>query len=165
MDATVSGFMFDTVTDPSTALQEMHRVTKPGGRVAAFVWDDSMKSDRIRYFWDAIESASAWPAQLEKTDQFLLRQPTALSALFETLDFIYIATIPMNVEISLSGFGEYWDDHVLGQWGPAPVYVRSLEEEHRDIISETLSNTLPFAADGSLVVSARCWGVQATLGR
>ena len=41
------------VADPAAALQQMVRVTRPGGVVAAAVWDYGDGMQMLRTFWDA----------------------------------------------------------------------------------------------------------------
>ena len=40
------------IPDPGKALQELSRVTHPGGTVAAAVWDYGQGMEMLRAFWD-----------------------------------------------------------------------------------------------------------------
>src|SRR5215218_6484897 len=62
VDAVVSGLVLNFVPDPARAVREMTRVTRPGGRVAAYVWDYAEGMELIRRFWDAAAAPSRWPA-------------------------------------------------------------------------------------------------------
>src|SRR3712207_8436477 len=46
-------FRSNFVPDRSAALAEMRRATRPGGVVAAYVWDYAEGMQLIRCFWDA----------------------------------------------------------------------------------------------------------------
>jgi ubiquinone/menaquinone biosynthesis C-methylase UbiE len=52
-DATVCGLLLNFLPDAGMAVREMARVTKPGGIVAAYVWDYSGGMEMMRHFWDA----------------------------------------------------------------------------------------------------------------
>lgn len=52
-DATVSGLVLNFVSGPDAMTREMARVTRPGGRVAAYVWDYPRGMQMMRHFWDA----------------------------------------------------------------------------------------------------------------
>ncbi|MGH7306623.1 MAG: class I SAM-dependent methyltransferase, partial [Candidatus Rokuibacteriota bacterium] len=52
-DVTVSGLVLNFVRDHESMAREMARVTKPGGRVAAYVWDYAGGMQMMRHFWDA----------------------------------------------------------------------------------------------------------------
>src|SRR5262249_55807501 len=53
VDVVVSGLVLNFVPDPVSGLAQMTRVAKPGGTVAAYVWDYAGKMKLMRYFWDA----------------------------------------------------------------------------------------------------------------
>ena len=52
-DRTLSMLVLNFVPDPAAALQQMIRVTRPGGVVAAAVWDYGGEMQMLRTFWDA----------------------------------------------------------------------------------------------------------------
>ena len=51
-DVTVSGLVLNFVPDADAMAREMVRVTRPGGRVAAYVWDYAGGMQMLRHFWD-----------------------------------------------------------------------------------------------------------------
>jgi SAM-dependent methyltransferase len=53
-DVAVAGLVLNFVPDPSGAVVEMTRAVRPGGAVAAYVWDYAGKMELMRYFWDAV---------------------------------------------------------------------------------------------------------------
>ena len=52
-DAVVAGLVLNFVPKPEQAVSEMVRVTRPGGVVAAYVWDYAEGMQMMRHFWDA----------------------------------------------------------------------------------------------------------------
>lgn len=53
-DVVVSGLVLNFVPDTTKALEEMRRIVKPGGTVAAYVWDYAGEMQLMRYFWNAV---------------------------------------------------------------------------------------------------------------
>jgi SAM-dependent methyltransferase len=51
-DCTLSLLVLNFIPDPAKALDEMIRVTRPGGTVAAAVWDYGQGMEMLRVFWD-----------------------------------------------------------------------------------------------------------------
>jgi ubiquinone/menaquinone biosynthesis C-methylase UbiE len=49
-DVTVSGLVLNFVSDSGAMAKEMARVTRPGGKVAAYVWDYSGGMEMMRHF-------------------------------------------------------------------------------------------------------------------
>ena len=49
-DAAVAGLVLNFVTEPERAVSEMARVARPGGTVAAYVWDYAEGMQMMRYF-------------------------------------------------------------------------------------------------------------------
>ena len=82
-DVTVSGLVLNFVRDHAAMAREMARVTKPGGRVCAYVWDYAGGMQMIRNFWDAAIAVNPGDAKLDQADRFPICQPEPLRALFE----------------------------------------------------------------------------------
>ena len=52
-DAAIAQLVLHFVSAPSDAAAEMRRVVRPGGLVAACVWDFDEGMQMLRHFWDA----------------------------------------------------------------------------------------------------------------
>jgi ubiquinone/menaquinone biosynthesis C-methylase UbiE len=58
-DASLSLLVFNFIPNPRKALREVRRVTKPGGRISAAVWDYGGGMRMLRAFWDGAVSIDA----------------------------------------------------------------------------------------------------------
>src|SRR5262245_18918760 len=58
-DVVVSGLVLNFVPEPERALSVMHQRVRPGGTVAAYVWDYAGGVEFLRYFWD--EAVALYP--------------------------------------------------------------------------------------------------------
>jgi SAM-dependent methyltransferase len=159
MDAVVSGLVLNFVPDPGQAVREMVRVTRAGGRVAAYVWDYAGGMELIRCFWDAAAVVDPAAVELDEGRRFGLCQPEPLARMFEDAGLMEVQTRPIDVATRFRDFADYWTPFLGGQ-GPAPSHAMSLDAERRAALREELRARLPVAPDGSISLLARAWAVQ-----
>jgi ubiquinone/menaquinone biosynthesis C-methylase UbiE len=81
----VSGLVLNFVPDKPRALAEMCRIVKPGGVVAAYVWDYADEMQLMRYFWNAVTDVFPEEAARDEGRQFPMCKPEPLAELFRTL--------------------------------------------------------------------------------
>jgi SAM-dependent methyltransferase len=158
VDAVVSGLVLNFVPDPARAVREMTRVTRPGGRVAAYVWDYAEGMELIRRFWDAAAALDPAAAELDEGRRFPLCRPEPLAGLLGGAGLAEVTTRPLQVPTVFRDFDDYWTPFLGGQ-GPAPGHAMSLDEPRRAALREALAARLPAAADGSIALTARAWAV------
>ncbi|MBR0671035.1 class I SAM-dependent methyltransferase [Neoroseomonas soli] len=159
-DRVVSGLVLNFVPDPARAVAQMAHVTRPGGEVAAYVWDYAGGMELMRRFWDAAAAEDPFAAELDEGQRFPLCRPEALHGLFAADGSLAaIETCAIDVPTVFADFDDYWSPFLGGQ-GPAPGYVMSLAEEPRARLRERLRASLAFEADGSIRLVARAWAVR-----
>ena len=158
-DAVVSGLVLNFIPDVSAGLAEMVRVTRPGGTVAAYVWDYAGKMELMRYFWDAAVALKPEHRERDEGQRFPLCQPEPLSKAFSAAGLHDVEVRPLDVPTPWHDFDDYWSPFLGGQF-PAPDYAMSLSEEDRVALRERLRATLPREADGSIRLLARAWAVR-----
>jgi SAM-dependent methyltransferase len=158
-DAVVSGLVLNFIPDVAAGLAEMVRVTKPGGTVAAYVWDYAGKIELMRYFWDAAVALKPEDRELDEGRRFPLCQPEPLRNVFTVTGLHDVDVRSIDVPTHFQDFDDYWSPFLGGQF-PAPDYATSLHEEDRVALRERLRATLPIEADGSIRLLARAWAVR-----
>ncbi len=161
-DATVSGLVLNFVPDSNAMAREMVRVTRPGGRVAAYVWDYAGGMQMIRHFWDVALELNRGDSKLDQAERFPLCQPGPLEQLFRRAGLISVSVRAIDIPTVFRDFEDYWSPF-LGKQGAAPTYLASLPGETRDWIRDALKARLVAAADGSIAMTARAWAVQGTV--
>ena len=161
-DVTVSGLVLNFVPDADAMAREMVRVTRPGGRVAAYVWDYAGGMQMLRHFWDVALELNPGDSKLDQAERFPLCQPGPLRQLFRRAGLISVSARAIDIPTVFRDFEDYWRPF-LGKQGPAPTYLASLPGETQDRIREALRARLVAAADGSLAMTARAWAVQGTV--
>lgn len=159
-DAVVSGLVLNFVPDPRKATAEMRRAARPGGVVAAYVWDYAGKMELMRYFWDAAAELSPKAKDLDEGKRFQICKPERLEALLNDVGLHSVETTAIDVPTLFRDFNDYWSPFLGGQ-GSAPGYTMALTEAERAALRELLHRLLPVRADGSIHLLARAWGVKA----
>ena len=160
-DAVISGLVLNFISDIDTAVAEMVRVVRPGGTVAAYVWDYAGEMQLIRYFWDSAVALNPAARDLDQGRRFPLCQPGPLAYLFRDAGLENVHTRAIEVPTVFRDFDDYWSTFLGGQF-PGPEYAMSLNEEQRSALREHLRTRLPIAEDGSISLIARAWAVRGT---
>ncbi|HEU4911040.1 MAG TPA: SAM-dependent methyltransferase, partial [Actinomycetes bacterium] len=143
------------MTDPVTGLAEMGRVTGPGGRVAANVWDHGGSSGPLATFWRAagdVDPAAPDESGLPGTREGHLVELAAAAGLRNA------EPSALTVRIPFTSFEEWWEPFTFGV-GPAGSYVASLDETRRELLTERCRDLLPSAP---FEITATAWCVVAT---
>lgn len=158
-DAVVSGLALNFFPDPGQAAAEIRRAARPGGKVAAYVWDYAREMQFMRHFWDAATALDPAAGELDEGPRFTICQPDALESLFRSAGLSEVQSRQVDIATDFKDFDDYWAPFLGGQ-GPAPAYTMSLSEERRAALRERLRASLPVAGDGSISLIARTWAVQ-----
>lgn len=161
-DVAVSGLVLNFASDPAAMVREMIRVTTPGGKVAAYVWDYAGGMTMMRLFWDAALALRPADAELDEASRFPLCQPEALAALWRDLGLMGVAVRAVEVPTVFWDFGDYWTPFLGGQ-GAAPTYLATLDSRTQEQIRAALHARLTPAPDGTIALTARAWAVQGTV--
>jgi len=158
-DAAVSGLLLNFVPQRERAVAEMARVVRPGGVVAAYVWDYAGKMELMRYFWDAAAALDPAARDLDEGRRFTMCQPTPLGQLFRTAGLRDVEVRAIDVPTLFRDFDDYWSPFLGGQ-GPAPGYAVSLGEDRRAALRDRIRTALPVRPDGSIHLIAQAWAVR-----
>jgi SAM-dependent methyltransferase len=160
-DAVVSGLALNFMPQPEQSIADMRRVVKPGGAVAAYVWDYSGKMEFLRYFWDAAVALDASAAALHEGQRFPICQPEPLRHLWQGVGFNDISVDALDIHTQFNDFEDYWRSFALGNF-PAPHYARSLSQTQSIRLRDRLHAVIPIRDDGSIHLIARVWAVRGT---
>jgi SAM-dependent methyltransferase len=159
LDASVSGLVLNFVPQPDQMIAEMARVVRDGGILALYVWDYAGKMQMMRHFWNAVAALDPGARDLDEGWRFPICNPDPLKKLFLNAGLFQIEVNPLDISTDFKDFNDYWTPFLGGQ-GPAPGYAMSLNEEQRARLRQRIYNSLPFALDGSIPLTARAWAIK-----
>lgn len=158
-DRTLSLLVLNFIPDPATALREMIRATRPGGTVAAAVWDYGQGMELLRAFWD--EAIALDPAMDARDERHMpLCRQGELAALWRQHGLQDVSEETLTIETPFVSFDDYWLPF-LEQQGPAGQYVASLTAGGREQLRLRLrTRLLGDAPDRQIALAARAWAVR-----
>jgi SAM-dependent methyltransferase len=153
-DAVLAQLVVHFMKDPVAGLGEMARVTRPGGRVAACVWDHGGGTGPLATFWRAvrdIDPASPGEADLPGTGDGQLVELALGAGLAEP------EQDTLTVTIRFASFADWWEPFTLGV-GPAGDHVAGLDEAARAELAAACVRRLPPAP---FEITATAWCLRA----
>jgi SAM-dependent methyltransferase len=163
-DVAVAGLVLNFVPDSATAMAEMCRAVRPGGIVAAYVWDYGGGMQLIHRFWAAAVEQDPGARQFDEAARFDVCRPEPLRALVEDAGLADVVLDGIEIPTVFASFDDYWTPFLGGQ-GPAPAYLAERTDADRAALREDLRERLPTRPDGSIHLTARAWAVQGSRPR
>jgi SAM-dependent methyltransferase len=113
-DAAVAGLVLNFVLQAGTAVAEMARVTRPGGHVAAYVWDYADGMALMRKFWDAAVASDPSAIGLDEGQRFPLCRPEPLTRVFNGAGLTDVQVRAIDVPTVFRDFDDYWSPFLGG---------------------------------------------------
>lgn len=161
-DCSLSMLVLNFIPNASRALSEMKRVTKPGGRVVAAVWDYGDGMEMLRVFWDAAVDVDVNAGRLHERHMPLCRAGE-LSRLFKSAALDNIQEQPLEVEMNFKSFQDYWEPFLMGQ-GPAGAYVKSIRSDRLQILRKEVKGRLRLQDEAApFTLRGRAWAVRGSV--
>jgi SAM-dependent methyltransferase len=153
-DAAVAQLVIHFLKQPARGVAEMRRVTRPGGRVAASVWDYADKMILIRKFWDAARAIDPAAGAGDEVN-FANTTQAGLGELWREAGLSEVSVQPVDVSASYTDFEDLWWPIEAGV-GPAGAYTVTLDPERRADLKQEFRRHLG-VDDGPFELSARAW--------
>ena len=152
-DAALAQLVVHFMADPLAGIREMARVARPGGRVAACVWDFAGGRGPLGPFWEAAHRVDP---EIVDESGFAGARRGHLVELFEAAGLRDVGEAELHVERAFGGFDAWWEPFTRGV-GPAGAVLSRLDEARRDALRERCRSMLP---DGSFRLSAVAWAAR-----
>lgn len=157
-DSSLSLLALNFVPNAQTAVNEMARVTKPGGQVVAAVWDYSGRMEMLRTFWDAAVALDTDAGKLDERNMPLCHTGE-LSALWASAG-LSVHEQSIEIKMNFKSFQDYWEPFLLGQ-GPAGAYVRQIGQERALILRKEVKRLLGLQDETTpFTLYGRVWAVR-----
>jgi SAM-dependent methyltransferase len=155
-DAALSQLVVNFMADAPAGVREMARVVRPGGAVAACVWDYGGGMTLLDAFWDAAcEVEPGRAASADEGTAMPYRREGELAALWREAGVGEVRDGALTATAAYAGFDDLWAPLPAGV-GPSGAFCASLDEEGRAALREGLRRRLG-VGDGPFELSARAW--------
>jgi SAM-dependent methyltransferase len=153
-DAALAQLVVHFMTDAGGSLRQMARVTRPGGVVAACVWDGP--TGALAPFWDAVHVIDP-----DAVDESLLSGAHRghLTEIFEAAGLRDVEEAPISVDVVHPTFEEWWEPYTFGI-GPAGEHVQQLDGDGRARLESAARQRL---GSGQFTVTATAWAARGTV--
>src|SRR5690606_11998074 len=145
------------MNDPELGVREMVRVTRPGGTVAACMWDTTAGGmTMLRVFWTAVgtvEPGTPGERTLPGTSEGDIADRFRRAGLHEVVGGA------LSARADYADFSDFWEPFTFGV-GPAGRHLVSMSERHRVAVHDACRAALP---SGPFSLDARAWYARGTV--
>ncbi len=152
-DLTMAQLVVHFMSDPVAGLRETVRVTRPGGTVAACVWDYGGGRSPLDTFWRAVHDLD--PDHPGETGLPGTREGH-LAELAISAGSAGVESTALVVTVPHASFAEWWEPYTFGV-GPAGAYVSGLDDAGREALRARCEEQCPPAP---FDVVAAAWAVR-----
>ena len=152
-DVSLAQLVVHFMTDPVAGLRESARVTRPGGVVAACVWDHAGGETPIGAFWAA---ARELDPGVEDESHLAGARKGHLVELFGAAGLREVEGSLLTFTLEHPSFEDWWEPLTLGV-GPAGAHVAGLDAHRR---AELRARCRELLAGTPLIVTAQAWAAR-----
>lgn len=158
VDVAVMALVLFFVPDPDKGLAEMRRVVRPGGLVAAYLWDFPGGGFPFHAVQEEVRALGVTPPM---PPSVAVSRAEALRACFETAGLGAIAAREITVERAFADFDGFWS--TINSSPGTRAAIGQLSPEDVATLRERLRARLPADASGRIVYSARANAIRGTV--
>ena len=163
-DHALSMLVLQFIPQPERAVREMCRVTRPGGTVAAAVWDARGGFLAYRMFWDT--AAMLDPAANERRAKSFARPiglPGGLGHAWQAAGLKDVVEDTLTIRMEFKSFADFWTPNE-GRDGPTADYIGTLAASAKAKLREAIERAyLDGERDGPRSYAATAWAVKGTV--
>ena len=160
-DFVASALVLNFIPERPPALAEMRRVARPGGMVAAYVWDFAEELSPSGPLRRAMRRFGAEVPGIPGTEASRLE---ALRALFQGAGLEQIETRTIDVCLAYADFDDFWQAQTPG-YAPTTKIIAAMRESERTRLMHAVQSALPCGPNGSIEYCARANAVKARAPR
>jgi SAM-dependent methyltransferase len=155
-DVVLAQLVINFLSDPEGGAVEMRRVVRPGGVVAACVWDYRGEMTMLTTFWEAAAAVDQRGAEArDERTRMRFGEPAELVELWQGAGLRDVDGGQIVVSAAYEDFDDLWRPFLAGV-GPAGDFAVSLEPEAQEALRNEYSRRLG-SPEGPFELKARAW--------
>lgn len=156
-DMSLACLVIAFMSDPDKGVREMARVTRPGGTVAACMWDIEQGGMRmLATFWRAMRDVRP------ETENEMKRTGTRqgdIAERFAAAGLQDVEDSSLTARADYTGFDDFWEPFTH-KVGPSGLALAALSPDEQEAVRVACRDALP---DGPFTLDARAWYARGTV--
>jgi len=149
-DVALAELVVHFMSDPVAGLREMARVTRPGGTIAACVWDYGGDTGALSPFWKV---ARTLDSGIDDESGLAGAREGQLADLFDAAGILDVRSTALTVFEEFATFEEWWEPLTL-RVGPVGAYLAALSDDAAGRLQDACRASLPAAP---FTIAASAW--------
>lgn len=164
-DRSLALLVLHFVPETGKAVAEMARVTRPGGVVAAVVWDHLGGMPGMRMMIDTVAALSESGRQMRSRYCFQpMMQPSEMKRTFVEAGLADVTETELMIRMDYENFDDYWAPIAAGE-GPLGKYVATLEASEKARVEAAVRDAYEAGrVDGARSFASVAWACKGVVG-
>ena len=146
-DVAVMALVISFLPNPDKAVAEMARVVRPGGWVAAYMWDIAGGGVPVHPIYLALESLGMTSARPPNP---AVSGRDTMEGMWKKVGLESVGTRVIRIQTTYSDFDEFWGSNAVPV-GPQGKLISGMSPSTREQLRAHLRNHLPVTSDGRIV--------------
>lgn len=165
-DRAFSLLVLHFVPEADKAVAEMCRVVRPGGVVAAAIWDHLGGMPGMRIIWDTVAALDEEARRLRGQYGFQpMMRPDGMRQSFMARGLVDVVQTSLLIRMDYESFADYWDPITAGE-GPLGKYIAELDPSRRAKADEAVRAAYEAGQpDGPRSFAAVAWACRGVVPR
>ncbi len=162
-DVAVSALALNFMADQQKAVAEMTRVVRPGGDIAAYVWDFAGRRNITQHLSEAMAAVAPKLEQQARTAQQAdTTRPEVLERLFRSAGLDAVETHSLDTIAEFDDIEDYWQSNtsLISPLSAIGTANNELRGGHIDALKAKLKELLPSNRDGKIAFPVRAWAAR-----
>jgi SAM-dependent methyltransferase len=149
-DVAVMALVIAFLPEPPKAVAGMTRVVRPGGWVAAYMWDLEAGGSPTSPMFNALKSIGATPSAVPNAPA---SRREAMQGFWQAAGLEAVETTSIRIPVSFDSVDDFWNT-TTSSGGPAGRLIEALPAETQQLVRTRIGEQLQPGSDGRIAYEA-----------